>query len=52
MTYGLTRFDLGDMLKCSLRLRETAGDAPTLEASAQRVYQVPRSSKKRGLLLN
>ncbi|MEO8909042.1 MAG: hypothetical protein ABI408_02280 [Gemmatimonadaceae bacterium] len=37
MTYDLTRFDLGDMLKCSLRLRETAVGAPTLESSAQRV---------------
>ena len=37
MTYDLTRFDLGDMLKCSLRLRETASGAPTLEISAQRV---------------
>ena len=37
MTYDLTNFDLGDMLKCSLRLRETASGAPTLEASAQRV---------------
>ena len=37
MTYDLTKFDLGDMLKCSLRLRETARDAPTLESSAQRV---------------
>jgi hypothetical protein len=37
MTYDLTKFDLGDMLKCSLRLRETAADAPTLESSAQRV---------------
>lgn len=37
MTYDLTKFDLGDMLKCSLRLRETASGAPTLEASAQRV---------------
>lgn len=37
MTYDLTRFDLGDMLKCSLRLRETATGAPTLEISAQRV---------------
>ena len=37
MTYDLTKFDLGDMLKCSLRLRETATGAPTLEASAQRV---------------
>jgi len=37
MTYDLTNFDLGDMLKCSLRLRETAAGAPTLEVSAQRV---------------
>src|SRR3954462_7461036 len=37
MTYDLTKFDLGDMLKCSLRLRETATGAATLEASAQRV---------------
>ena len=37
MTYDLTKFDLGDMLKCSLRLRETAAGAPTLEASAERV---------------
>jgi hypothetical protein len=37
MTYDLTKFDLGDMLKCSLRLREAATGAPTLEASAQRV---------------
>jgi hypothetical protein len=37
MTYDLTKFDLGDMLKCSLRLREAAAGAPTLEASAQRV---------------
>lgn len=37
MSYDLTKFDLGDMLKCSLRLRETASGAPTLEASAQRV---------------
>jgi hypothetical protein len=36
MTYDLTKFDLGDMLKCSLRLREAATGAPTLEASAQR----------------
>lgn len=36
MTYDLTKFDLGDMLKCSLRLRETVTGAPTLEASAQR----------------
>lgn len=37
MTYDLTKFDLGDMLKCSLRLREAAAGAPTLEISAQRV---------------
>lgn len=37
MTYDLTKFDLGDMLKCSLRLREAATGAATLEASAQRV---------------
>ena len=37
MTHDLTKFDLGDMLKCSLRLRETASGAQTLEVSAQRV---------------
>lgn len=37
MTYDLTKFDLGDMLKCSLRLREAAAGAPTLEVSAQRI---------------
>lgn len=37
MSYDLTTFGLGDMLKCSLRLRETASGAPTLEASAQRI---------------
>jgi hypothetical protein len=37
MTYDLSRFDLGDMLKSSLRLREASAGAPTLEASAQRV---------------
>jgi len=36
MTYDLTKFDLGDMLKCSLRLRETTSDAATLEAAANR----------------
>jgi hypothetical protein len=36
MTYDLTKFDLGDMLKCSLRLRETVAGAATLEASAHR----------------
>ena len=37
MSYDLTTFDLGDMLKCSIRLREAASGASTLEASAQRV---------------
>jgi two-component system NtrC family sensor kinase len=37
MTYDLSTFDLGDMLKCSLRLRDIASGAPSLEASAQRV---------------
>ena len=37
MTYDLTNFGLGDMLKCSPRLRETGSGAPTLEASAQRI---------------
>ena len=37
MTYDLSTFGLGDMLKCSLALREAASNAPTLEASAQRV---------------
>lgn len=36
MTYDLTKFDLGDMLNCSLRLRDALSGAPTLEASAQR----------------
>jgi hypothetical protein len=36
MTYDLTKFDLGDMLKCSPRLREAATGGATLEASAQR----------------
>lgn len=36
MTFDLTKFDLGDMLQCSIRLRETVSGAPTLEASAQR----------------
>lgn len=36
MTYDLTKFDLGAMLKCSLSLRETLAGAPTLEASAHR----------------
>ena len=37
MAYDLSHFDLGDMLKSSLRLREAATGAPTLEAAAQRV---------------
>lgn len=37
MPYDLTTFGLGEMLKCSPRLREIATGAPTLEASAQRV---------------
>jgi hypothetical protein len=36
MTYDLTKFGLGDMLKCSLRLRETLSGAACLEASAHR----------------
>jgi two-component system NtrC family sensor kinase len=39
MTYDLTNFDLGAMLKCSLSLREAVAGAPTLEASAQRTCQ-------------
>jgi hypothetical protein len=37
MPYDLTTFDLGDMLKCSPRLREAATGAPTFELAAQRV---------------
>lgn len=37
MPYDLSRFDLSDMLKSSIRLREASAGAPTLEASAQRV---------------
>jgi hypothetical protein len=37
MTYDLTRFDLGAMLKCSLQLREVSNGNPTLESAAQRV---------------
>lgn len=37
MSYDLTTFDIGDMLKCSLRLRETVSGVSTLEGSAQRV---------------
>ncbi len=36
MTYDLTKFDLGDMLKCSPRLREAASGTASLEVSAQR----------------
>jgi hypothetical protein len=35
--YDLTTFGLGDMLKASPRLRETAAGAPTFELAAQRV---------------
>jgi hypothetical protein len=37
MPYDLTTFGLGDMLKASPRLRETATGAPTFELAAQRV---------------
>jgi hypothetical protein len=37
MPYDLTTFGLGDMLKCSLALREAAASAVTLEQSAQRI---------------
>lgn len=37
MPYDLTTFGLGDMLKCSLALREGASAAVTLEQSAQRI---------------
>lgn len=37
MPHDLTTFGLGDMLKCSLALRESASSAATLEQSAQRV---------------
>ena len=36
MTYDLTNFDLGAMLKCSLSLRDALAGAPTLETSAHR----------------
>jgi hypothetical protein len=36
MTYDLTKFDLGAMLKCSLSMREAIMGAPTLETSAHR----------------
>jgi hypothetical protein len=37
MPYDLSTFDLGDMLKCSPRVREISTTAPSLETSAQRV---------------
>jgi hypothetical protein len=37
MPYDLTKFGLGDMLRSSPRLRETATGAPTFELAAQRV---------------
>src|SRR5690348_12880314 len=37
MPYDLTTFGLGDMLKCSLALREGGSSAVTLEQSAQRI---------------
>src|ERR1700682_896718 len=37
MPYDLTTFGLGEMLKCSPRLRETATGASTFELAAQRV---------------
>jgi hypothetical protein len=37
MTYDLTKFGLGDMLKSSLRLREAAAGASSLEDSALRI---------------
>jgi len=37
MTYDLTNFDLGAMLKCSLSLREAVAGAATLETSAHRL---------------
>jgi hypothetical protein len=49
MPYDLTTFGLGDMLKCSPRLRETATGAPTFELAAQRVcrflYEELRSTE-------
>src|SRR6202171_125485 len=39
MPYDLTTFGLGDMLKSSPRLRETATGAPTFELAAQRVIR-------------
>jgi hypothetical protein len=40
MTYDLTKFSLGDMLKASPMLRDAASSAPTLEAAAQRVCRL------------
>lgn len=37
MTYDLTKFSLGDMLKVSPKIREMIGSAATLEAAAQRL---------------
>jgi hypothetical protein len=37
MPYDLTTFGLGEMLKCSPRLRETATGAATFELAAQRI---------------
>jgi hypothetical protein len=37
MPYDLTKFGLGEMLKSSPRLRETATGAPTFELAAQRI---------------
>jgi hypothetical protein len=37
MTYDITKFDLGAMLKCSLLLREEAKSGSTLEEAAQNV---------------
>ncbi len=36
MPYDLTKFGLGDMLRCSPRLRDAATGAPTFELAAQR----------------
>lgn len=46
--YDLTTFGLGDMLKCSLALRESASSAPTLEASAQRICRFLYDELRRG----
>jgi len=44
LTYDLTKFDLGDMLKCSLRLREGATGAPTLDPDAALTWRTPAGS--------